>query len=100
MDMIYLGELGSVDIEVIRNVKSVRFGLFIYFFWYLITRHVSKWIPRNNCSVKAAEILCLLGYNIKETPVPIWLWDQLKEGEYDASNYDSGEGRIRKNHFG
>jgi len=100
LDSIYLGEVNIDQPELLRNIKSVRFGLFIYFFWYLFIRHISNWKPKNNCASKSIEILKLLGYEIDDTPIPIWLWDQLKEGEYDASNYDSGEGGIRKDYFG
>jgi hypothetical protein len=100
LDIIYLGEREISDKKCLENIKTVRFGLFIYFFWYLLIRHISKWKPRNNCAAKSAEILQMLGYNVEETPIPIWLWDQLKEGEYDANDSNCRKGRIRKDHFG
>jgi len=91
-------ELGTVDVDTLelRSVGPIRFQLWVYFFWYVILRHFTKWEPKNNCSTKTAEILELLGYeNILYTCVPVWLCDSLEKGVTHANNNDSGESRSR-----
>jgi hypothetical protein len=77
--------LGTIefDSKLLLGIKSVKFQLIIYFFWWFFIRWWGKWYPKNNCSVKTCEILNKLGFDIKETPVPIWLWDELK-GKYES----------------
>jgi hypothetical protein len=90
--------LGTIDVDtmVIKSIGPIRFQLWVYFWWYLMLRWFTKWEPRNNCSMKAAEILTELGYkDILFTCIPIWLCDSLEKGVRHANNNDSGKGGGR-----
>jgi hypothetical protein len=85
-------DLGTTDVDVleVKAIGPIKFQLWVYFLWYLFIRRFSKWEPVNNCSTKSCEILNILGYQVKPTCVPVWLYDRLMKGEYNADNNDSG----------
>lgn len=88
----YIIRLGqcTLDTDALNSLESNKMSLIGLILYKIITKYFGCKIPKNICTIRAADIAKLLGFNLGYHVLPDDLYKELKENADDIDCWEGG----------